>query len=365
MLSFAQYDFNFFFLDEKGKRSSFFQKRATLEEKGLFLDGSRLYFEDIYLLEREDNKIVFVLYPAITVSKKISDHILPYSNSFAIEVERVYAFDIKSRIDHRYTAFRMKIKEKQMEEKGERHNFRTIVCPQCAATVDLSYKPETAYIYCGHCKTIFNKALYERDPETYRICPQCEYYNRVQLYTEVDFYWLPKEEAITYSTHHACDSCAQKHFQRTFWKNMLYLVAAPFAAYAQLKSLQSPEPLFQDLTPANLYASQGEIEKARPLYEMMLLRTGEHPGILYSYGKACLDASLHSEDEEQRQELRRKAIRLFERTLKVCANYTPLFDLIRENANLEYIPDVIDQLDLDAFNDSDEDEVEGYFPEFE
>jgi ribosomal protein L37AE/L43A len=365
MLSFAQYDFGFFFLNEKGKRSSFFQKRATLEEKALFLDGSRLYFEDIYLLEREDNKIVFVLYPAVTVSKTISDHILPYSNSFVIEVERSYAFDIKSRIDHRYTAFRMKIKEKQMIKKGEAHNFRTVVCPQCAATIDFSYKPETTYIYCGHCKTIFKKSLYERDPEAYRICPQCEYYNRVQLYTEVDFYLLPKEESVTYSTHYVCDSCAQKHFKRTFWKNMLYVVAAPFAAYAQLKSLQSPDPLLQDLTPANLYASEGEIERARPLYEMMLLRTGEHPGVLYSYAKACLDASLHTKDKEQMQELRKKAVRLFERTLKACANYTPLFELLRENANLEYIPDILDKVDLESLSSQDNEEPEGYFPEFE
>jgi hypothetical protein len=363
-MPFAQYDFSFFYHTPTGKRSSFFSKRATLESDALYLDGEHLYFNDIYLLEREDNKIVFILYPACTLNSRIAEHILPFSNSFVIEVSREFAFDIKSAIDRRYTEFRMKEKAKLMRKKDQIHNFRTACCPQCGSHIDLSYKAETPYIYCRHCKAIFNKSLYERDPEDFRICPQCDYYNRVQLYTEVNFYLTHKEEALSYHTHYACDSCAQKYFKKTFWKNLAYIVAAPFAAYAQLKSEWSQEPSLKDLTKANLLASEGNIEEARPYYDAMLLRVGEHPGVLYSYGKACLDASFMTDDNEQVHYLRQKAVEKLKKALQVCANYIPVIELMRENGNVEFMPRLIDD-DGAALSDEAEAISPDLLPDFD
>jgi len=312
-------NFRFRYLDEKGKPTSFFYHQALIDDgAGIRLGEETVAIIDIHDVVRYDNKIALTLKPYLSLPKGVAENVIPNTSSILIEVADNLAVDAKSAIDQHMTTHAAFIKKKAMLAEGNAHLFKMIQCPECESVIDLTNKKETLYIYCKHCEVLFDKhGDLMAKSENYKVCPECNYYNRVQHYPEFHFYALPKSRKATYQEHYCCDTCAQRYHEQTALKNSLFLLGIPFNFMLKNKMSRGVNQLYEGLTQANRLAQDGHIKEADVIYSLLLLRNEMHPGLLFNIGQAYYKA-----------EMLDKAYRYFEKSLEMCSNYQPTLDFL-------------------------------------
>ncbi|TAH18469.1 MAG: hypothetical protein EAZ08_11300 [Cytophagales bacterium] len=312
-------NFRFRYLDEKGKPTSFFYHQALLDDStGIRLDNEVIAIADIYDVLRYGDKIVLTLRPYLALPKEVAENIIPNTSSIIIEIGDKLAVDTKSAIDQHRTTYAAFLKKKAMAEEGKAHLFKMMQCPDCEAVIDLTGKKETPHIYCKYCELLFNRygELMPKS-ESYKVCPECNYYNRVQYYPEFHFYALPKNRKIAYQEHYCCDTCAQRYHEQTAIKNSFFLIGIPFNIMLKNKMSKGVSELYEGLTRANRLAQDGHIKEADIIYSILLLRNETHPGLLFNIGQAYYKA-----------EMLDKAYKYFEKSLDMCSNYQPTIDFL-------------------------------------
>ncbi|WP_291726793.1 hypothetical protein [Bernardetia sp.] len=335
------FDFDFRFLDAKNKPTSFFDKQGSIEEEGIYFDGEMLAFSEIQEVVRYRNRLSIIIKAGARTA--VDEFLLPHFNGFMIRVEEEEAFDIKSMIDRRYTELQVEERKKELKAQDELHNFRKSECPTCRSSIDLSYVRPTRYIFCRYCDTIFNKHGNYTDLNDYKICPVCNYYNRVQVTPKVELYFYGKEDkASVFESTFQCDSCTERELRPRFWKNLPFVVGAIADFIAKNKIETDIDSSYAELTKANRLGYLGRVDEAKPLYESMFLYVKDQPGVLYDFGKAYLDSALLLlEDEEFTGDEAalpyiKEAVHWLSRCLKMCANYEPAIKLFEDNEELEY-----------------------------
>lgn len=335
------FDFDFRFLNTENKPTSFFDKQGSIEDEGVYFDGEMLAFSDIQEVVRYRNRLSFII--EADARTAVDEFLLPHFNGFIIRVEEQEAFDIKSMIDRKYTAFQVEERKEELKRQGEIHNFRKAECPTCKSHLDLSYLKPTKYIFCRYCDSIFNKHGNYTDLNDYKICSVCNYYNRVQVTPKIEVYFFGREEsAFSFKNAYQCDSCTERELRPRFWKNLPFLVGAIGDFIAKNRIETDIDSSYAELTQANRLGYLGRVEEAKPLYESMFLYVKDQPGVLYDFGKAYLDtALLLLEDaeftgDEAAMPYIREAVRWLSRCLKMCSNYLPAIKLFEDNEELEY-----------------------------
>jgi hypothetical protein len=320
-------NFRFRYLNAKGKPTTFFYQQARIDDGiGIRLNEDAISIADLHEVVRYGNQIAMVLKPYLTLHKRISENILPNTSSVVIEVGDDLAADTKSAIDQHRTAFLTLVRKKQLVAEGKGHLFRAVQCPQCEAVIDLTNRRETPYIHCKYCEVLFDK---HREPmpksEAYKVCPECNYYNRVQHYPEFHFYALPKQRKATYQEHYCCDTCAQRYHEQTAWKNSVYLLGIPFNLSLKNKMAKGVNELYQGLTEANRLAQDGKVVEADALYGLLLLRNETHPAILFNMAQGFYKAGMLD-----------KAYRHLEKSLEMCSNYQPTLDFLELHKSVKW-----------------------------
>ncbi len=335
------FDFDFRFLNINNKPTSYFDKQGSIEQEGIYFDGELLAFSELQEVVRYRNRLSFIIKAGERTA--VDEFLLPDFNGFMIRVDEEEAFDIKSQIDRKYTELQVEERKKELKAQDELHNFRKAECPTCRSYLDLSYLKPTKYIFCRYCDSIFNKYGNYTDLNDYKICPVCNYYNRIQVTPKVEFYFYGKEDkAFSFEKTYQCDSCTERELRPRFWKNVPFIIGA-FADFAAKNKIETDiDSSYAELTKANLLGYTGQIEEAKPLYETMFLYVKDQPGVLYDFGKAYLDTALLLLEEaeftgdEQALIYIREAVRWLSRSLKMCSNYLPTIKLFEDNEELEY-----------------------------
>jgi hypothetical protein len=322
-------NFRFRYLDTQGKPNSFFYRQARIDEGiGIRLDSDTISIADIHEVSRYETHIALILRPYISLGKSIADNIIPNTSSLIIEVADDLAADAKSAIDQHRSTWEVYLKKDELIKQNKGYLFKAMQCPECEAWIDQTDIKETPYIYCKYCETLFDKHN-EVMPksENYKVCPECNYYNRVQSYPEFHFYALPSHTKAKYQKHYCCDTCAQRYHEQTAWRNGLYLVGIPFNIYLKNKMSKGTSQLYEGLTEANRLAQDGNLKEADVIYSALLMRNETHPGILYNLGLAHFKAAQDS--DENRILYLEKSYRYFEKSLDMCSNYQPTLDFLK------------------------------------
>lgn len=353
-MPFTSFDFDFRFLNAKNKPTSFCKKQGSITESGVILDGQELFYHQIQEVIRFRDRLSFLIKAEEKTS--LSEYRIPHTSYFMIQVDEEIIFDVKSYIDRNYTDLQAKEHRKELKAKDEEHNFRSMCCPQCQSTLDLSYIRPSKYVFCKYCEALFNQNGNYTDLEDYKVCHVCKYYNRVQKTPRVEVYFLGKnEKAWTFETAYQCDSCTERELRERFWKNLPFIIGAIADFYAKNKIDTDIDSTFDELTKANRLAYEGNLEEAIEIYESMMLYANDQPGILYNIGKAYLDTALlvlKSEGidaDAEAQPYLQGAVRWLTRSLNLCANYTPTIELFKKHADLEY-----EVTEEELFEDDDE-----------
>lgn len=320
--------FRFRYLNEQGKSTSFFYHQARIDDStGIMLGTESVAIADIHEVVRYGNHLAISLRPFLALSKEIAENIISNTSSFIIEIPDGLAADAKSAIDQHRSALAAFAKKKALALEGKVSAFKVLQCPECDAVIDLTGKRDTPYIYCKYCEVIFDKhyTVMPRS-ENYKVCPECNYYNRVQEYPEFHFYALPKKTKVAYQKHYCCDTCAQRYHEQTAWRNVPYLIGIPFNFMLKNKMSKGVNQFYEGLTEANRLAQDGKITEADALYGLILLRNEQHPAILFNMAQAYY-----------RVELLDKAYKYLEKSLENCSNYQPTLDFLEMHKEVKWV----------------------------
>ncbi len=317
--------FQFRFVNQQGKTQGMSAKNAKIDEDGIGLDEELLQFSDIHDIKWHTNRIAFELYPYLTLSPNLTEKIIPKTTSIIIEVEEGLETDVRNLALQYFTTYQSYQKKHKLEEEGKKDSFKVEQCPSCTALVDLTNYANTPYIYCKHCETIFNR-LKQPIPhsENYKICPECDFYGRVQNYTEFSCYVVKNDSRFGIKEHEFCDTCAETLFDKIIWKNALFLIALPSSILLKSKATENRSAAYAELAKANRFAQDGKVKAAEDLYMLMTVRSEKHPALWYNHGLTYMLAGEHG-----------KAIQLLKRALDYCSNYQPVLDIMRIHSTKE------------------------------
>ena len=301
-------------------------KEGRFDRNGLILGDNQIFFKDIFDTQHYNDKVVITLYPFATVAKEVTDYIMPGTFSLGLHI-RDLAEAVEYGIDSKISKNQYDNHLKGMSQQ-EKKKARKTQCPHCSSTVNLTSIPDTANVYCEYCDNIFDRnRMLKFNSEHYQVCPECDYYGRVQDYHE----FLLSFKGYKSRRHFCCDTCALRIYKRTFWWNLFPFFFVSFYSYGQyLKSLKGKNPYLEGLAKANMSAQDGKLVKADEEYTGILTKNFGHPGIHYNYGVATLRAGNPD-----------RAAREFQIALQNCANYTPVIKMMQKHKDL-IIPDPSD-----------------------
>lgn len=317
--------FKFRFINEEGKPQGNNSHQATIDEDGIVLQEEKLEFADIYDIKWHKDRIAFELYPYLTLSSAITENIIRRTTAIIIAVEDEMEKEVQELAIQYLTTYQSHQKRNELEKQGRKDDFRVEQCPSCKAVLDLTGYAPTHYIYCKHCEIIFDKL---RQPipqsQSYKICPECDMYGRVQEFDEFSCYVWKGENRFGLKHHEFCDTCAERLVGSLLWKNALFLVGLPSMIMMRNKAAENRSAFYAELAKANRYAQDGKLKAAEDLYMLMMLRNEKHPALWFNHGLTYLYAG----DND-------KALQLFSRALDYCSNYKPVLDTLRINSTKE------------------------------
>jgi hypothetical protein len=311
--------FQFRFVNQEGNTKGMSSHNAKIDEEGIMLQEEPLLFDDIHEIKWHKNRIAFELYPYLTLSPTLTEQIIPRTTSIIIEVEDELEKDVRNLSLQYLTTSQGYQKQHKLTLEGKKDSYRAEQCPNCTAILDLTNYANTHYIYCKHCEIIFDK-LKQPIPqsENYRVCPECDFYDRVQDYTEFSCYAVKNDRRFGIKEHEFCDTCAGRLLDKITWKNALFLVALPSTILMRGKATENRSAFYAEIAKANRFAQDGKLKPAEDLYMLMMLRNEKHPALWYNHGLAYLLAGENA-----------RAMHLFKRALEYCSNYKPILDMIR------------------------------------
>ena len=317
--------FRYRYVDENGKSQGFIRQTGSVTRDGISLHDQRIFIRDVYRVQRHNDILVISLKPYATLSKEISEAIVPRHNALVIDVDEMLAEKVKSVIDRQCTAMHARDNWGHLSKDQRDKQFQRIECPRCDSIIDLTNLVPSPLVHCKHCEATFDKFGYLLPgSEDYKICPECNHYGRVQDNTEFKAYTLYKDTAFSAKRTQCCDTCAHRMFLRNVWKNLTLIFGFFVSIFFKLNSRRNRNPLYKGLQEANYHAQNGNMVEADIIFTDLILRNDRHPGIYYNYGLAFLNAGE-----------RDRAAFQFKKSLDVCSNYAPTLEILKKNVDLQ------------------------------
>ena len=312
-------NFRFKFVSPNGKAEGFFPLYGRVdEETQLRLGEYTVQFADLKDVWRAGNRLALVLKPYIAVPKIVTEHLMPNTTTFIIEITDQPAEEVKSAIDQHRSAREVFLKKNVMVAEERADDFRALSCPYCSAVVDMSERHDSLYVYCNYCTHIFDRTGNPTPQgEEMEICPECEYFGRVTDYEEFHFYKNKNAIRNEKKEHLCCDTCASTFYEEMKWKNAMFLVGLPYNLKLKSKLDAGKNYNWEGIRQANAAAQNGNLEEAANIYTNILVKNKAHPGIHYNIGLMYFKAGMLE-----------KAAKHFEKSLEYCANYEPTLKLL-------------------------------------
>jgi DNA-directed RNA polymerase subunit RPC12/RpoP len=301
-------NFKFRFVEE-GDAKGFLAKKGSATETTLRLDKKIIGYKKVVDTTTRDNRLIIVL--------DNNSHIV-------LEVYKIKALELEIYIDRICSYREAEEYKKNLITEGNEHLYYTKVCPHCKAMINLSELKKTDYIYCRYCESVFDKMRRIISiGDNYRLCDECNLFDRVRSYTEFYFYFLLVIYGYSYKKRHMCDHCAGKIAIKTFLLNLIFILGVPSAIWMKIKSVTGRDPKLKKLAKANALSKKGKYAKAAKIYEGLHDAYRNHPGLLMD---EAIGRLIGGDPVE--------ASRLLSLSLDSCSNYFPSLELIeRLNKN--------------------------------
>lgn len=314
----SELSFKFKFVRNRYPQGILAQKGYATSEC-LVLGKQTLDYNDILDTTTRDNRTILLLNANAPLDPKTAKN-LTDNSALVLEIYGKPALDLERFIDRISSRKSVERKRQELIAAGNGNLFRSAVCPECEATIDLSSLNRSSYIYCRFCESIFaeHQAAISKGSE-YRICDECHMFDRVQGYTEFYFYFLLVVYGFSYNRRYLCDTCANRVFWKTLLINFIFILGILPSLWIKIKSLKGRDRHLKNLPKANALAKKGKYQQALSIYTQLEDSYPQHPGLLMNQGLGHLFAN----DVPG-------AMGCFGRSLQGCSNYGPTLRLIKE-----------------------------------
>lgn len=305
-----------------GQATGLVSQKGVANDRELILGEESLSYDTIVDTTVRDKRLVLVLSSGVQLGKKLSEALIDGS-AVVLEVYKNKAAELEKHIDRICSQREVEKNRKRLMAEGKEDLFQTETCPECQAIIDLSELDKTQYIYCRFCETVFTREQQViTKGSVYRVCDECDMFDRVRGYTEFYFYFLLIVYSFSYKKRYVCDNCANKIFLKTFFTNLIFILGIPSSIYLKVKSLQGRDLYLRNLAKANSLSQKGRYQEASEMYNQLHVRYPEHPGLLMNEGLGHIMGN----DPEG-------GFHCLERSMKACSNYLPALQLMYKIQN--------------------------------
>lgn len=294
-----------------GSPTGILASKGAVTEEGLDLAGHLVPYETIQDTTTRDKQLVLTFARGENrlppeVAKRVESQFLVLAiPSGTQKIERL--------IDRHASKGEVERVRRQLQEQGEGHLFRSAECPTCQAQVNLSGTPESSFIYCRFCDSLFGPGLAGvRTTHELRTCDECGYFDRVQGYGEFYFYFLLFVYGFRHGRRHFCDGCGAALANKLLLYNAIFILGVPNALVCAVRARAGKSEQFRPLAQANKLAKKGKSDQADEQYEKILKMVPGHPGVRYN--QAVARASQGEPDA---------AAAHLNECLRACPNYEP------------------------------------------
>ena len=298
--------FKFRWVDENGNETGFFSKK-----KGSF-DGQELILDDIQL--QAANIISMEVYEErLAVAFVTGD----MADTAVFRLYKFPATDLKRAVDIARSATWAEMTREKMIEEGRGGAFRTEICPECTATLDLSDMPETPQVYCHFCDSLTTTGQGGLPNEhEFGLCEECQMYSKPKRFTIFYFYFLVAIWGFSSRVTYRCPACMRPEAWKMLFGNLLFLLGIPVAIVQLFRCYggKITGNVVAELDAANLRARKGDMLKALQGYQKVLEQVPFSAGVKYNLALALAEQN----------EIERTAETL-ELAFKDCVNYAPAY----------------------------------------
>lgn len=300
--------FKFKFLDEKGQEQGLFSKKGRFDGQTLHLDASAIPASAIAHLDNRDNRVV------LAVAQKQGD---PATVLFSVTSGNVNM--LKEALGKARSAAWAVAHREELKAKGREQEFRSVNCPQCNATIDVTGHRESPQISCDFCHSISSISSPSKEEKSYRICDECGMYSKPRRFTIFYFYFLLVVYGWSSRSTWRCPACMRGDAWKMLFGNLIFVLGVPVAIVQLFRAYGGADlsAMYKGLDSANLKARKGNIEGAIADYRKMLNTHPNAAGIKYNIGLALI----------QQNQLGPAAITL-DAALDDCCNYQPAANLL-------------------------------------
>ncbi|MHA2363459.1 MAG: hypothetical protein ACXAC7_05850 [Candidatus Hodarchaeales archaeon] len=310
-------EFKFKFVKD-GQTKGYKSKFGYVSENYINLDDDKIEYNLIVDTAIREKRLAIVFLDTQSFDEKTKKFLIE-NYTLAMEIQDAEADELKRFIDIKASKIYAEKNKARLEKEGKIDLFKTVNCPNCTAIVDLSELNESTYTYCDFCNSIFAETTkIISNGDDYGTCSECHMYGKIQGYTVFHFYFLLLIYGYRHEKRYLCNTCALKVAKKTLLTNLLFLLGIPSALSMWIKARKKIDPEYLPLIQANRKGSDGKFRESDPLYEKIMIKFPDHPGILYNQARA----HLIGRDSEQ-------GIHYLKKSLDACSNYYPSIKLVR------------------------------------
>lgn len=295
--------FKFHFVDDNGNKQGFLAKKGSFDGEVLSLDGSDIPVAAIGKALRRFDRIMMTV---ATGEGQTGTVVMVVSGAVGKKLHVL--------INGAASKRRVEARKEELMAEGKGDRFRSEVCPNCLAYIDLSGFEATPQLYCDYCDSlVMLDESGPKDAASYQLCDNCGYYSQPKVFTLFYFYFLLVVYGWRSQKVHYCNACMRSKAWKMFFANLIFILGVPVAVVQLCRAYfggSARSAAFKGLDRANALSSSGKVDKAAVIYQQIAERVGPAAGIHYSHGLALARANRLSE-----------AIGPLEQSLADCGNY--------------------------------------------
>lgn len=302
----------------RGGQATFGKRHGAIGPAALTLDDTEIPYERLLDTTTRGERMIIGLGEGVAPGPRLAKF-LAEGRWVVIVPLKLDPRQLERAIDRRASSHQAELRRQDLIARGMEHLVRTVTCPVCKATVDLSGLDPARYTYCPFCESVFSQDGRDlTDGRRYRTCDECGLFDRIQEYPEFYFYFLLVVVGFRFKRRFLCDTCAHRLFIKALAINFIFVLGVPTAVWVKIKSLRGREAAFATLAEGNALARRGRYQEAIPLFGQLLGSHPEHPAILMN------QALGHLQGGDQAG-----AARTLSRAAAACNNYLPVLRLLQ------------------------------------
>ena len=133
----SELKFRFQYVNKSGKAVGWRSAPGSLTEEAIQLKGNSLGYQVVLHSTCRDRRLILTVNPKEVSNPEIAKHLIN-GNVLVLDITRAKSTALELFIDRISSRYLAEKHREELERNGKGREFRSVSCPQCESTVDLS-----------------------------------------------------------------------------------------------------------------------------------------------------------------------------------------------------------------------------------